>query len=737
MKTRLPAKNTKDRLRQHAKENGSVKVAVPTVSRQLSKPPLAEFEIWTHHLNEIEPTKFTVFRDGEHEPPLSVSAERWAGPFTGRPELIAELLPILTSELAGKSLKTVRSAQTALRSWWRLLDSVEKEGAATIRSARDFTDLHRQRAFDTGMPSGLFTWFINRLINPTRAALRALGNTEIKHLHWIGPERETGRMVKNALPEVEVVDPIRMALKHGWFAALHRWERTEALMLLGRPRTSLEAGFSEEARLDEVGRSRDESRREEEARLLKQYEQYSRASQRINGRVPCSKLEAKAGLTENEYVKAGYNLMEMQRGFYPDGDDIRMAFMLCLAATGWNPQTLLDLDATKSEEFIVEHPRNDPNDKKGHQYLMKAQSENEDDSFAEVDEEDTVYSMGGWKERAKHEVYTEGLKKSRASAPVIVLTLIERTAALREKLRGDLTVLTAHYQERKSQGGGLKELQKAHKEIVQLQKRLRSPWLYFALGSVQSLNEENFDASSKGRWLRHLITSINAVRPIDRQVPYIVATDFRKIFGNYWYRMSHGNILHVQKALGHAAVRTTQGYLQNNVVQNQNNKNWSTFLQHFWEAVETGSVDPTVLAKLCNDGNMSAGELGLLVDYRALERSRIGVPCLDPHNPPRDLDPTFVPDGESKCVAQRCTLCQSNAVLAPDSWPGLCMRIAELRHLQEKLPMEVFSTVGSFGIELQNTERALLAFPDQPVEKHIELWVQRIADGEHVPPEFI
>jgi hypothetical protein len=734
---RLPTKNTKNQLSAMAEEHGPSLAVVPAAAHQHARPPLGELELWTYHPDEIMPTSLVVFRDGEYEPAPAVG-KRWAGPFNGRPELIAELFPQLESEFAGKSLGTVQGALYSLRSWWRLLDLAERDGSKPVRSSLDLTDLHRQKAFDSEMNQDCFSWFINRAVNPTLVALRLLGVRDARLLHWRAPERPTPGAAGKVVPEVETVDPIRLALKHDWFAALHRWERTQSLLNLGRPRTILEAGLGDEATLDEAGWRRNEARLDEESALLKQYLHYEAGKRRVNGRVPRSVAEVHGDMDPNAFFKAGFKLEEMQRGFFPDSNDIRAAFMLCLASTGWNPQTLLDLDATKVNEFIVEHPRNDPQSNKAHQYLMKSLSGDRTDAPPDDEDDGAHFFMTGWKDRAKHEVYTEGLKKSRASAPVVVLTLIERTAPLRERLRDDLAELQVRYHGLSVKEACVEKRRMVHKRISQIRQGICSPWLYIWQGEIHWLNNKNYDVAGPGRpWLRAQIDRLNARLPVDCQLPYIVAKDFRKIYGNYWYRTSNGDILQVQKALGHASVRTTQGYLHNNVIRQQCDRNWRAFLGHFWDGIETGIVDPTLLAKLCKDGMATAGEIQTLVDYRELQRSRIAVPCRDPYNPPKGIDPTFVPDGKNTCIAQRCTLCLSNAVLAPDSWPGLCMRLAELRHLQSILPVEIFTTTGSFGVELHNTEQALLAFSNDPVEEHVALWAQRIARGEHFPPETV
>src|SRR5690606_31634827 len=115
---------------------------------------------------------------------------------------------------------------------------------------------------------------------------------------------------------------------------------------------------------------------------------------------------------------------------------------------------------------------------------------------------------------------------------------------------------------------------------------------------------------------------------------------------------------------------------------------------------------------------------------RSLMRSRIGVGCKDPTNPPKHIAPNFVPDGKAVCHVQRCLLCIEHAVILPESLPGLCKRLAELRHIRAGMSVGAFQQA-SFSEELDNTEAALQVFPVEAVERHLNDWTHRIATGTH------
>ncbi len=63
----------------------------------------------------------TEFADGAD--PTSIAYRR-GGPFTGRPELIADLAPTIRLRFSGQTHLSTKAAQQALRMFWRFLDTL-------------------------------------------------------------------------------------------------------------------------------------------------------------------------------------------------------------------------------------------------------------------------------------------------------------------------------------------------------------------------------------------------------------------------------------------------------------------------------------------------------------------------------------------------------------------------------------------------------------------------------------
>ena len=232
------------------------------------------------------------------------------------------------------------------------------------------------------------------------------------------------------------------------------------------------------------------------------------------------------------------------------------------------------------------------------------------------------------------------------------------------------------------------------------------------------------------------IADLNLNRPKENQLSPLRASDFRDAYAATQYHASGGSILYVMKALGHRRISSTHGYLNNSLLNDEHQKLFKTFSEALWSEIAAHQrVDPTVIAQRTRYGSITPEQRKRLKDYRTLMRSRVGVACADPKNPPRHIAPNFIADGKAMCPVQRCTLCLENAVLLPDSLPGLCKRLAELRYLRSKMSIQAFQE-SSFLEEMDNTELALIAFDAQESMQLFEEWEKRINSGTHRVIEF-
>lgn len=344
--------------------------------------------------------------------------------------------------------------------------------------------------------------------------------------------------------------------------------------------------------------------------------------------------------------------------------------------------------------------------------------------------------MRGFKARGGTEQFTDGLFKSLGSPGTILQTLIKRTEPLREKLRKDLQSRQTELSRLRSQSAEQADIDATLKAIHDMQHGIRSPWLYTeaksSAGTINWLKDSNYHKLGASKiFLECLISNVNRQQPADQQLAILLAGDFRDAFAAYSYLSTGGSVLSVMRALGHRRPSSTQGYLDNTLINERSQAVFRAFSQSLWDEIKVhGRADPTILAQWSRGGQVTEEHRQRLVDYRGLRRSRMGVGCKDPTHPPKAIDPSFVAQGASMCRVQRCMLCIEHAVIFPDSLPGLVKRLTELRHIKTRMPLQTFNE-SSFDTELENTELALLGFDPAEVEKHVNHWEQQINRGKH------
>ncbi|MYN46772.1 hypothetical protein GTP23_17150 [Pseudoduganella sp. FT93W] len=651
----------------HLKELAPPLVAVEASAAWTSSSPIDDLNFWTQHTKYPVKVSLTIFRDGEDK--RANPGGSWSGAMSGRPKLIAQLAPVLKELVEFASRRTVDKYYHSFRTWWRIFDALDGK-TKPVETVADLTEVHRQYAVDQGMHRLAFSNFV-RVVNLARLS------EGLPQLHWFAPEREEQ---KRYLPPEWQTKAIRLKIKHEWFSALFRWDRATELMSGSAPANT------------------------EEQRLLANYQRFGSLYSELEPVLPNSD-ELRGDLAPWEFSGRGLSIPDMLRGRFPDAYDIRIAFHLCLATTGWNPSVLLDLDVTKP--FIETHPK-DPR-----RYLLR-----------------------GFKARGKSEQLTEGLLSSQGSAGMILKRLMKQTEVLRIEVKRNLAEKAKAFRLLQKSNANSEVLDNARKELVKLEYVARSPWLYVtAQTGIAALDAASYhrrlDRENKGSFVQQVVQVINQTQAPDRQITAITASDFRDAYAAYAYQVSGGMVLFVMKALGHRRVSTTQRYLKNTLLNESSQGLYRTFSNALWHEVKFhGRVDPTILARWSRDGEPTASDRQRLEDYRALRRSRIGVGCKDPANPPSRIAPNFRASGASQCNVHRCTLCEENAVIFPDSLDGLCKRQAELEHIQSTISVAAFLE-SSFGEELDNTRKALACFDPIAMDTALQAWRKAISDGRH------
>ena len=93
----------------------------------ISPQSLDPLVFWTNHPDENTRVDLNEFALGVHVQPRFGA---WNGPFTGRPQLIAELVPHLRERLQKLSTSSVDTYINSLRAWWRLFDGLEAQASS-------------------------------------------------------------------------------------------------------------------------------------------------------------------------------------------------------------------------------------------------------------------------------------------------------------------------------------------------------------------------------------------------------------------------------------------------------------------------------------------------------------------------------------------------------------------------------------------------------------------------------
>jgi hypothetical protein len=663
----------KDHLREHA--------GVELAMQQSISPPEPEDTLcfWTLHETENTLADLRIFAQGE-------SGKRVTH-FSGRPHLIRQLTPAIRAGLLGLRRGSVKTYLNTLRVWWRILDVVEAAAADTgqpmdrVEDVRQLTEVHCQMAHRSGMRNGNFSLF-RTFANLT------LTNLGARQLYWDSPER---LKPQRYLPPDEHVKTLRIGLKREWQKTLRRWELADGW----RSGAIVPSG-------------------PEEVRLYEHYSHFDAMREKLGKALP-SYQEISAG-DSNFSRNTGLTLGIMNGGLFPDRWDADAAYYQCLSMTGWNPGTLFGLDATR--DILRTHPKNLK------QFLLN----------------DETYELTGAKPRAGGREQTViGLWKTTVGAGYIIRKMLERTAPLRAELLQELSAERARYAEMTDSGAAEDALNAKYIQVQELEAGCRSVWLYvdwkWRINWLKDSTTQSFSTDDGRRkpYIFMLTLRINAQRA-DRGEPPIeglAAGDFRDAFATYVYHQSGGNILAVMRLLNHASIRSSQCYVDNNILNAENNAAYLKFVNTLFGELKQGRLDLSILAYLVRHGEVTPAMLERLGEYRLLQKSRIMVACKDPRNPPLAIDRDM--DGRRLCGPQRCLLCKKNAIFLPESLDGIAMRVEELLALQTALPIETWFK-SNFPDELENGEAVLRLWDAKRVVEARAKWANAIAAGEHYVP---
>ncbi len=700
-------------IKDHLKKHGGVELVEPVLAPATADP----LRFWTNHPTEPYLVNLHVFAKGESENPHSGGAGIWSGAFSGRPGLIAELAPAIQARLTLAVAGTCAGYTNALRSFWRVFDQLEAttvlDGRKVERltSVAQLTHLHEAAAHHANVDSSRFQIFV-RIVDDARRLLR------LAPLLW--PLRSLGEPKRQLIPDNQA-KAIKIAIKQDWEKVRKKWARHDAIRRAEEPDT-----LSNYERHD-ASIVRQYSEHNEE---LRHHWQHLERIQNATSRILPTPEKLRDGVSNlNAYT--GLELTLMRAIAFPTRHEADIAFHAALMGSGWNPLTLITgIDATLPER-IFPHPKD-----AGQNVLVVDAPADEVGNTEEV-------TMQGSKRRAGGRTqFCMGLKKNPASPPAIVAAWLERTATLRKQLKQDCAAASAELTKLKVGGAPQETIERQFMHAQSLQSGLRNVWLYVDLnGKINWIDGKRWatysrpdGAKKKRSYLDQVISGLNAERAArgEREIGNITPSDFRDIYARWVYNQTGGNIIAVMFALGHASLRSTNPYADNNIYSAEADETVFRFMTHLAKELEQGRVDLTILAQLVRHGPLSPEMRGRLEEYRGLMLSRIKVGCADVKHPPPDIEPDHK-EGEW-CGTHRCLRDCRNARFLPDSLDGISMRVEELLVMSDFLPFETWIR-GDFEKELEAGEYLLAElYPAEAVEKARTHWREKIASGHYVVP---
>jgi len=139
----------------------------------------------------------------------------WMGGFTGRPQLIHEMLPYIHARIGSSAKKPAKMMETYLRGCWRFLDRCEAAGGLNrVECAADINEMHGGLSIRFGIGRKTANVLLS-LVNAVRQ------KSALPSIYWPAPDE--GAPTKKS-PPLDHIKAIYGVIKVSAHAVLDRWE---------------------------------------------------------------------------------------------------------------------------------------------------------------------------------------------------------------------------------------------------------------------------------------------------------------------------------------------------------------------------------------------------------------------------------------------------------------------------------------------------------------------------------
>lgn len=622
-------------------------------------------------LHDVDLTEFAVGGTAEQLP--SKVKHAWAGDFSGRPLFAMEIVELFRIERFEP--EESQRMRHAFRTVFRFFDAVEAKHGSQLACIADVTDAHGPMLMEwlAGKSSGRY----QRAKGAVDALRRHRG---LPSLFW--PARRLDNVSTSEPVDSEAARHLFNALKHEARCIKRMFAEGKRLAATGRdPRTDMSVSREGTAPENRAWMIRELTKQ----RLLdKQELKNVGAYWRLIQGAPLGPSYAPPAMGE----RGREGIVGALRWFYPSYQDTAIFLWLFLLGTGWNLSTALGLDVSKEDAWCQPHPHS-------------AQ-------FAVIH---------AFKARADRHQFTLSMTKPTWHPYQIVRYMIKCTKILRATAHHRLALARKDYE--------LAPSAAKSRKIAELEASVRSPWLYHTLRKTGEVSSFNYaDSSHLGPIARAVV---NAHGLIERfpSLKKIATSDARDAWIGFAYVQSGYHVLLTQLASQHSEIRTLRHYLRSKRYREFSEKQVRKVQNAVFAEISTGGVvDPTRLRLLVANGSITSEQEGRLQNLRL--RTRLGVGCLNPTNPPREVAPDH--KAGALCRVQRCTGCE-HGVVFKESLRPLARACAELIQIKRSTPYAAWCG-SSLEDELVSIEKTLESFDQAEVASVIQEWSQKLQSGE-------
>jgi hypothetical protein len=575
-----------------------------------------------------------------------------------RPSLVKQLAPAIRAGTYGKNCHEGAQTKTTMKYLWRMLDSLEIAGAGTVEDLAAITNAHGQlfkthllRTFQfranyaRGVLGRIRRWFVHA---------RDLAGFEAD-LIWPTITEDRGTEHKDVDPRL--LRPLYHHLKRVHFGFLGALEDGPRLAARGvDPRSAPGSKF-------EVWNSTENWAYFAREFVAAGLSRGALPMRKFAGRpVPDRKIPHQPGPS---FLDSGVRThFDAVRWFVPTMEDAVAAFTLVMLHTGWNPDTVKNIDISEDSKWF----------------------DHRLDGSGDPQSKTATVALYAFKGRTGREQIAFSLRRPKAHPFQIIRSMVTATEPLRAQLRKEIEEL----------GSIRNRTEEQQRRFDDIRVMVRSPWLYFtvheAIGGsrVAAIEKSTANVVLRSHFRAAIKSNSRMMQSFELQeveafVERFSFSDIRDGFASFIYDNSMSNILLLKAALGHSRLRVTRAYLRQRRQIAQRFERFTHFQETIFDEIRNFQrIDPTILYVRMSGTAVTEAMVRRLRDARY--RTRMGMGCVDPENPPRELSPDH---RGGPCVVQRCTLCV-HGVVFEDSLPDLAVRVAELRFIRSQVAAERF-----------------------------------------------